>query len=122
MIVFRDIFSPRLILLTLAVVGLATTLIATMFLNVSGSVAAIPILIFGVLTLLGIRDMTQTRHAILRNYPISGHIRFLLENIRPEIRQYFLETDKDGMPFPRDKRAIVYQRAKRAMSPTTACC
>ena len=115
MIVFRDIFSPRLILLTLAVVGLATTLIATMFLNVSGSVAAIPILIFGVLTLLGIRDMTQTRHAILRNYPISGHIRFLLENIRPEIRQYFLETDKDGMPFPRDKRAIVYQRAKRAL-------
>ena len=115
MITFKDIFSPRLILLTLAVVGLATTLIATMFLNVSGSVAAIPILIFGVLTLLGIRDMTQTRHAILRNYPISGHIRFLLENIRPEIRQYFLETDKDGMPFPRDKRAIVYQRAKRAL-------
>jgi glutamate synthase domain-containing protein 2 len=52
---------------------------------------------------------------VLRNYPISAHLRFLLENIRPEMRQYFFEADKDGMPFPRDKRAIVYQRAKRAL-------
>ncbi|MEQ1524738.1 MAG: FMN-binding glutamate synthase family protein, partial [Aestuariivirga sp.] len=115
MTAFREIFSPRFILLTLAVVGLAATILAALFLHVSGSVAVLPFLIFGGLTLLGIRDMTQTRHAILRNYPISGHIRFLLENVRPEIRQYVLETDKDGMPFPRDKRAIVYQRAKRAL-------
>jgi glutamate synthase domain-containing protein 2 len=65
------------------------------------------------LAALGLRDLTQTKHSILRNYPISAHIRFLLERIRPEIRQYFLESDKDGMPFPRDTRAIVYQRAKR---------
>ena len=44
--------------------------------------------------------------------PIAAHLRFLLEKIRPEMRQYFFEDDKDGMPFPRDKRAIVYQRAK----------
>ena len=115
MTTFRAIFSPRLILLTLAIVGLAITILAALFLQVSGPVTALPFLVFGGLTILGIRDMTQTRHAILRNYPISGHIRFLLEKIRPEIRQYFLETDKDGMPFPRDKRAIVYQRAKRAL-------
>ena len=108
---FKDVFSPRLILLTLAIVGFAATLLAVLFLHVSGPVAGLPFLIFGGLTVLGIRDMMQTRHAILRNYPISGHIRFLLEKVRPEIRQYFLETDKDGMPFPRDKRAIVYQRA-----------
>ena len=63
--------------------------------------------------LIGIRDLFQTKHAVLRNYPVAAHLRFLLEGIRPEMRQYFFEGDKDGTPFPRDKRAIVYQRAKR---------
>ena len=67
------------------------------------------------LSALGFYDLVQTRHAILRNYPILGHIRFLLELVRPEIRQYFFEADTDGRPFPRDKRAIVYQRAKRQL-------
>ena len=62
---------------------------------------------------LGIHDLTQSRHAILRNYPITAYLRFFFEDIRPEIRQYFFEGDKDGAPFPRDQRAIVYQRAKR---------
>ncbi len=66
-------------------------------------------------TARGLIDLTQTRHAILRNYPLTAHLRFLLEKIRPEIRQYFLEGEKDGMPFPRDKRAIVYQRAKKEL-------
>ncbi|WP_395692291.1 FMN-binding glutamate synthase family protein [Piscinibacter sp.] len=69
-------------------------------------------LILLALTLLGLRDTRQTRHAVLRNYPISAHIRFLLEEIRPEMRQYFFESEKDGMPFSRDTRAVVYQRAK----------
>jgi len=63
--------------------------------------------------LQGLRDLTQTRHAVLRNYPVAAHLRFILESIRPEMRQYFFEGDKDGMPFARDKRAIVYQRAKK---------
>lgn len=63
--------------------------------------------------LIGLHDLRQTRHAVLRNYPVAAHLRFLLEAIRPEMRQYFFEGDKDGAPFPRDKRAIVYQRAKR---------
>ncbi len=62
---------------------------------------------------LGVRDLTQTKHAVLRNYPVAAHLRFILESIRPEMRQYFFEGDKDGMPFARDTRAIVYQRAKR---------
>ncbi|MES2665349.1 MAG: FMN-binding glutamate synthase family protein [Pseudomonadota bacterium] len=78
---------------------------------------ATPVLTFGVamamIVALGLRDLTQTRHAVLRNYPVAAHLRFLLESIRPEMRQYFFEGDKDGMPFARDKRAIVYQRAKR---------
>ncbi|MBV8379776.1 MAG: FMN-binding glutamate synthase family protein [Paucibacter sp.] len=68
--------------------------------------------VFGLLTLLGLRDTMQTRHSILRNYPVIGHVRFLLEFIRPEIRQYFLEGDNDAAPFSRTQRSLVYQRAK----------
>ncbi len=75
----------------------------------------IPLVVFISLAVVGIVDVMQTRHAILRNYPLSAHIRFILEEIRPEIRQYFLESEKDGTPFSRDKRALVYQRAKRAL-------
>nr|WP_225026525.1 FMN-binding glutamate synthase family protein [Xinfangfangia pollutisoli] len=67
------------------------------------------------LVLLGIHDLRQTRHAVLRNYPVAAHLRFILEGIRPEMRQYFFEGDKDGAPFPRDQRAIVYQRAKHEL-------
>ncbi|MGO4910510.1 FMN-binding glutamate synthase family protein [Pseudorhodobacter sp. W20_MBD10_FR17] len=71
-----------------------------------------PALGFGLLTVVGIRDLSQERHAVLRNYPILGHIRYLFETIRPEIRQYLIESDEDEVPFSREARAIVYQRAK----------
>ncbi len=64
------------------------------------------------LVAIGIFDLVQTKHSLLRNYPIAAHIRFLLEEVRPEIRQYFLESDTDGMPFNRTLRSIVYSRAK----------
>ena len=64
------------------------------------------------LVALGVYDLQQTRHAILRNYPILGHMRFALEFIRPEIRQYFIESDTEAQPFSRAQRSIVYQRAK----------
>ena len=66
----------------------------------------------GGLVLVGIRDLTQSKHAVLRNYPVLGHIRYFVEMIRPEIRQYLLESDDDEVPFSREDRAIVYQRAK----------
>jgi glutamate synthase domain-containing protein 2 len=62
--------------------------------------------------LLGLRDVRQSRHAVIRNYPVIGHIRYLLEFIRPEIRQYFIESDREAVPFSRQQRSIVYQRAK----------
>jgi glutamate synthase domain-containing protein 2 len=65
--------------------------------------------------MLGTHDLIQTRHAVLRNYPIAAHLRFLLEQVRPEMRQYFFESEKDGAPFSRDKRAVVYQRAKMVL-------
>jgi glutamate synthase domain-containing protein 2 len=61
---------------------------------------------------LGWRDSRQRRHSVLRNYPVIGHFRFLLEFIRPEIRQYFIESDHEAAPFSRAQRSLVYQRAK----------
>ncbi|MEG0315976.1 MAG: FMN-binding glutamate synthase family protein [Comamonas sp.] len=68
--------------------------------------------IAAVLTVIGVLDLRQTQHAILRNYPVIGHMRFLLEFIRPEMRQYFIEGDHEALPFSRAQRSLVYQRSK----------
>ena len=95
---------------------LITALLLIVFFAVYPSIfIAIPLALFAALSALGTMDLLQSRHAVLRNYPLTAHIRFILEEIRPEIRQYFLESEKDGTPFSRDKRAIVYQRAKQAL-------
>ncbi len=61
---------------------------------------------------LGIRDATQTKHTVLRNFPIIGHFRYLIEHIRPEIQQYLVESSLDAYPVEREYRALIYQRAK----------
>ncbi|MEU7316458.1 FMN-binding glutamate synthase family protein [Streptomyces sp. NPDC007083] len=61
---------------------------------------------------IGVYDLLQRRHAVLRNYPVLGHLRYLLESIRPELQQYFIERNHDGRPYDRDTRDLVYQRAK----------
>jgi glutamate synthase domain-containing protein 2 len=102
------VFSRRYVTFSLAIAG-SIVLLALSF------TSALYLPFFAValaLALLGVRDLTQTRHSILRSYPIAAHIRFLLEDIRPEIRQYFVESDTDGAPFDRGSRSIVYQRAK----------
>src|SRR3974390_1951963 len=105
--------QPRFIVFTAVVLATATLTVALFF---SPSIdIAIPLAICAALTTVGALDLIQRQHAVLRNYPLTAHIRFILEEIRPEIRQYFLESEKDGTPFSRDKRAIVYQRAKRAL-------
>src|SRR4029450_9037682 len=110
-------FSPRFIVLTIRAVVTALLIRIGIFDHNPKiwEILLIPIVIFGALTFLGIRDLLQKNHAVLRNYPISAHIRFLLEEIRPEMRQYFFESEKDGMPFSRDTRALVYQRAKMVL-------
>jgi glutamate synthase domain-containing protein 2 len=60
----------------------------------------------------GVQDLVQRRHAVLRNYPVLGHMRYILESIRPELQQYFIERNHDGRPFDRDTRDLVYERAK----------
>lgn len=65
-----------------------------------------------VLSLIGLFDLIQVPHSIRRNYPILGNIRYAVETIRPEIRQYLLESDSDALPFSRAQRSLVYARAK----------
>ena len=57
-------------------------------------------------------DLTQTKYAVLRNYPVLGHMRYLLSDIGPELRQYFIERNWDGRPFSRDQRDGIYARAR----------
>jgi glutamate synthase domain-containing protein 2 len=75
----------------------------------------IPALVCAALSMVGVFDLVQTRHAIRRNYPILAHLRFFFEYIRPEIRQYFIESDSEPNPFTRNQRSIVYQRAKQQL-------
>ncbi|QCU77210.1 FMN-binding glutamate synthase family protein [Citricoccus sp. SGAir0253] len=93
--------------------GLATLLLVLVVAYLVGLWAWI---VLGVIVLLliglAVWDMTQRRHSILRNFPVIGHARYLLESIRPEIQQYFVERNVDGKPFNRDQRSLVYSRAK----------
>mgnify|MGYP000403918374 FL=1 len=96
----------------MALSGLAAALFGLIFALQGGAWAAVLALLAGALLALGVRDLLQTRHAVLRNYPILGHVRYFFELIRPEIRQYLLESDEEEVPFSRETRAIVYQRSK----------
>ncbi|MFJ7568102.1 FMN-binding glutamate synthase family protein [Herminiimonas sp. NPDC097707] len=73
------------------------------------------VILSGALTAVGIADLSQSKRALLRNYPILAHFRYLFESVRPEIRQYFLEDDAAPNPFSRNQRSLVYQRAKQAI-------
>ncbi|PYE18051.1 glutamate synthase domain-containing protein 2 [Williamsia limnetica] len=65
-----------------------------------------------IVSVVAIHDVVQKKHAILRNYPVLGHMRFLLESIRPELQQYFIERNYDGRPYDRNVRSLIYQRSK----------
>ena len=71
-----------------------------------------PAIFATLLTMLGVWNLIQTKHAILRNYPVIGHIRWLAELVRPELRQYLFEADEEAAPFSRSQRSLVYRRAK----------
>lgn len=97
-----------------AIASFVATLFGSLFLDWSSSFIILPFL----LSILGARDIRQTKHSLLRNYPIIGHIRYLVESIRPELRQYIVESDTEETPFSRAQRSLVYQRAKGEMDST----
>ena len=87
-------------------------LLLSVFSLVAFGVGVTAFVLFALLVFIGVYDLQQTKRSILRNYPIIGHLRFAMEFIRPEIRQYFIESDSDATPFSRAQRSLVYQRAK----------
>ena len=87
-------------------------LLLSVFSLVVFGVGVVAFLLFAGLLWLGVYDLRQTKRSVLRNYPIIGHIRYMLEYVRPEIRQYFIESDSEATPFSRSQRSLVYQRAK----------
>lgn len=98
----RGVFLPATLLLTALLVGIG-------FVNSS---AWWGLVVFAPLSVVGFYDLLQTRHSILRNYPIIGHLRFLIEDMGPELHQYLVESNTDGTPFDRDHRSLFYERSK----------
>ncbi len=104
----NQIYPVRYTAFIASVVLLVVSLLGAGVMGLSG----IWPLVFLALCAVGVYDLQQSHHAILRNYPIIGHFRFMLESIRPEIRQYFLESETEASPFSRAQRTLVYTRAK----------
>ncbi len=104
----NDFYPVRYTVFGLSVLGLLACSFSVIVFGVGVSIL-MPLL---VLVGLGMYDLLQSRRSVLRNYPIIGHFRFMLEYVRPEIRQYFLESDNEATPFSRAQRSLVYQRAK----------
>lgn len=90
----------------------AVIALLSLFTLVAFGIGGFWFLLFAALTGLGVWDLRQTRSSVLRNYPVIGHLRFMLEFVRPEIRQYFIESDTEAQPFSRAQRSLVYARAK----------
>ena len=100
--------------------GRFTVWVGSMFLSVlflgltlsSSAWFLAPSIMFVAFTGLGLRDFAKKTHPVRANYPLMGRIRYLLESVRPELRQYFWESDTDETPYSRNQRAMVYQRSK----------
>lgn len=97
--------ATLIFLFTLAYTGIAVLMLL-------GYPAGWALLVLLPPTLLLLWNINQRNHSILRNYPLLGYLRYAFESIRPEIHQYFVESDLDGKPFNRRQRSLVYQRAK----------
>jgi len=104
----NSVYPVRYTVFGLSCIGLLLSLFYVLFIGTGGWI----FLLCLALVLVGIYDLRQTKKSVLRNYPVIGHIRYMLEFIRPEIRQYFFEADTDATPFSRAQRSLVYQRAK----------
>ena len=100
--------SPRAIFFVCSVAGVA--LVGGLYAVWSGALWLAPAVL--VVAGLGVYDLLQTRHTIRRNFPVAGRLRYLFEAFRPELQQYFVESNASGRPFSREQRSLVYRRAK----------
>ena len=104
-------FPVRYAAFALSIAGLLITLPLAVYLQ---GWYPLPLLFAG-LTAMGLWDVTQRKRTVSRNYPILANVRYFLESIGPEIRQYFIQSDTEERPFSREQRTIVYQRAKNVL-------
>lgn len=104
----RRIFVITSVLVTALLIYWATYWIDVLFLFA----------IVGPLIVMGIIDMVQKRQSIRRNFPVLGRLRYIFEDMRPKIQQYFVENDTDGAPINRIDRSVIYQRAKKQIDTT----
>ena len=100
-------YLPFGLVVLAAVVGIALVLATGYGLVVTAILLA--------LVAVGLRDLTQSHSALRRIYPLSAHARYVLESIGPELRQYFIQSDTERVPFSREQRALVYQRSKQVL-------
>ena len=100
----------RRVFLALSIISIAAIILVSIYVTPIWWLFIIVLPIVAV----GLYDMIQTKHAIRKNFPVIGNFRYMLEAIRPEIMQYFVETDTEGRPFDRIDRSLVYRRAKNA--------
>jgi glutamate synthase domain-containing protein 2 len=100
--------SPRKVFFVVSFWAIAVSAALTYYVR-GFAVLFVPL---GALFLMGVYDLLQTKQSIRRNFPVVGRIRYLFESIRPELQQYFVESNASGRPFSRDLRSLVYQRAK----------
>lgn len=99
----------RKIFILASIVAIATLLVWGWFWTpaIIGLIIVLPIVYIGVV------DMVQSRQSIRRNFPVLGRLRYVFEDLRPKIQQYFVESDTDGSPINRNERSAIYQRAKK---------
>ncbi len=102
-------FSARIVFFTVATIAVCSVTLLTLF----WSTAAWGFLLVLPIFALGLYDIFQRKKTVLRLYPVIGHLRYFFESIRPEIQQYFVESDTNGAPISREFRSLVYQRAKK---------
>jgi glutamate synthase domain-containing protein 2 len=106
--------KARKIFIILSILVSALIFVCTYFLHST----ILAFLLVGPFIYMGIHDIVQQKQSIKRNFPLVGRMRYVLEKIRPEIYQYFIESDTDGTPISRNDRAVVYQRAKQQIDTT----
>lgn len=105
------VLPVRFTVYALSILGLVISLICLSL----DSLWWIGVVAFAALAVLGTHDLLQRRRTVSRNYPILAHMRYILESIGPEFRQYFIESDTDQVPFSREQRSLVYRRARNAV-------
>jgi glutamate synthase domain-containing protein 2 len=104
----------RKLFFTIGIIALMISLVSYFFYE-TGFILPV---ILALLLFIGFINITQHKHAILRNFPVLGYFRYFFEDIAPEIQQYFIERTTDGKPFSRNKRSLAYQRAKNISATT----